>query len=299
MSNGAIICRELTKYYGRSLGVSGLDFQVNTGEVFGFLGPNGAGKTTTIRLLIGLLHPTSGTASILGHDLLKDSIQIRRCTGYIPGEVRLFEELTGAEALKLLESLRPDHPAILKDELIERFELDPSRKVKHYSSGNRQKLAVIQAFMHDPELLILDEPTATLDPLIRHRFYELIKDFRHRGRTIFISSHILPEMENICDRVGIIRKGRLAAVEDVRSLAAKKLRRAEFTLASEPPPEAMRFSSARVSRSEGLRFQADIFGEMDSFVKELSRLPVVDLEVSHASLEEIFLAFYREGGDES
>lgn len=297
MSNAAIEARGLTKYYGKSLGIRDLDFQVEEGEIFGFLGPNGAGKTTTIRLLVGLLYPTSGGARILGYDLLKNSLDIRRKIGYIPGEVHLFQELTGDEALRLLESFQPDRPAVLKEDLIRRFDLDPTRKIKQYSSGNKQKLAIIQAFMHDPDLLILDEPTATLDPLMRHLFYELVKQFRDRGRTIFISSHILPEMESICDRVGIIRKGQLATVEEVHSLAAKKLRHAEFSLASEPPPQALDFSSARVTRIEDLRFKADIFGSMDSFVKELGRLAVNDLEVSHASLEEVFLEFYREEED--
>lgn len=297
MSHAAIEAHGLTKYYGKNLGVRDLDFQVEEGEIFGFLGPNGAGKTTTIRLLVGLLYPTSGGARILGYDLLKSSLDIRRHTGYIPGEVRLFQELTGDEALRLLESFRPDRPAVLKEDLIRKFDLDPTRKIKQYSSGNKQKLAIIQAFMHDPDLLILDEPTATLDPLMRHLFYELVKQFRDRGRTIFISSHILPEMESICDRVGIIRKGQLATVEDVHGLAAKKLRHAEFSLASEPPPQALNFSSARVTRIENLRFKADIFASMDSFVKELGRLAVSDLEVSHASLEEVFLEFYREEED--
>ena len=170
-------------------------------------------------------------------------MRIRRQIGYIPGEVRLFEELTGIEALRLLESFRPGKPAVFMKELIERFELDVSRKIKEYSSGNKQKLAIVQAFMHDPELLVLDEPTSALDPLMRHRFYELAKEFRERGRTVFISSHVLPEMESVCDWVGIIRKGRLATVEDVSNLARKKLRRAEFSLASEhlssgSPPSA-------------------------------------------------------------
>lgn len=230
----------------------------------------------------------------MGYDLASQSLEIRRLIGYIPGEVRLFPELTGGEALLLFESFQPERPAGLKGELIERFEFDPSRKIKQYSSGNKQKLAIIQAFMQDPELLILDEPTATLDPLMRVRFFELIEEFKERGRTIFVSSHILGDMESICDRVGIIRKGRLVAVEDVKGLEAKKLRHAQFNLVSEPAAGALDFSSARITRVEDLRFRAEIFGPMDTFVKELSRLQVGDLEVSHASLEEIFLEFYRE-----
>ncbi|NPV59808.1 MAG: ABC transporter ATP-binding protein [Actinobacteria bacterium] len=299
MSVYALETRGLTKYYGRHIGINGLDIQVRPGEIFGFLGPNGAGKTTTLRLLVGLLRPTSGSAEILGLDMVRQSLDIRRRVGYIPGEVRLFEHLTGEETLNLLASFRGKQASGMLKELLDRFELDPSRKVSEYSSGNRQKLAIIQAFMHDPEMLILDEPTSALDPLIRHSFYALCREFKQRGRTIFVSSHILPEMEQVCDRVAIIRKGKLVAVEDVAELARKKLRHAEFTLAEEPRGGIPRFASATVQRVNGLRFRADIRGEMDAFVKELSRLPIEDLQVNHASLEEIFLEFYRDEADDS
>jgi len=294
MSERVIITEDLTKYYGKHLGVSDLNFEVHKGEVFGYLGPNGAGKTTTLRLLTGLLHPTSGGGKVLGFDMQRQSLQIREQVGYIPGDVRLFEDLTGKDTLHFLDSLRPGKPAVLMKNLIDRFELDVSRKVKEYSSGNKQKLAIIQAFMHDPELLILDEPTSTLDPLMRQQFYELVREFRDRGRTIFISSHVLPEMESICEWVGIIRSGRLVTVEDINNLAGKKLRHAVFTLVEEPPPELLQFQSARITQRDDLEFKAEIRGEMDTFIKELARLHVVDLQVAHASLEEVFLEFYRE-----
>jgi ABC-2 type transport system ATP-binding protein len=296
MSESVIATHDLTKYYGRHLGVEELDFEVHQGEVFGFLGPNGAGKTTTLRLLVGLLLPTSGGATVLGYDLKRDSLAIRNRIGYIPGDVRLFEDLTGEETLRLLDSLRPDRPAVLKTELVQRFDLDLTRKVGEYSSGNKQKLAIIQAFMHDPELLVLDEPTSTLDPLMRHRFYELCREFREHGRTVFISSHILPEMEQICDWVGIIRKGRLVTVESIAELSRKKLRHADFTLAAEPDDGLLDFTSATLQKIDGLRFEADIKGDMDAFIKELSRLHLADLQITHASLEEIFMEFYE--GDE-
>jgi ABC-2 type transport system ATP-binding protein len=299
MSERAIVTRDLTKYYGKHLGVSRLNFEVHKGQVFGYLGPNGAGKTTTLRLLVGLLNPTSGGASILGLDLKRDSLAIRRSIGYIPGEVRLFEDLTGSETLDLLESLRPERPAVLKHDLVERFELDLSRKVGEYSAGNKQKLAIIQAFMHDPELLILDEPTSNLDPLMRYRFYELCREFKDKGRTVFISSHVLPEMEQICDWVGIIRHGKLVTVESVSQLSGKKIRHAEFTLIEEPPSGSIKFESAVLRRIDGLRYEADIRGDMDAFIKELSRLRLADLQISHASLEEIFLEYYKgEGNDQ-
>ncbi len=298
MSERVIETRDLTKYYGKHLGVSQLNFEVHRGEVFGYLGPNGAGKTTTLRMLVGLLVPTSGGARVFGMDLRKESLAIRREIGYIPDDVRLFEDLTGEETLRLLESLRPGKPAVFRDELVERFDLDLSRKVSEYSSGNKQKLAIIQAFMHDPRLLVLDEPTSALDPLMRHQFYGLCREFRERGRTVFISSHVLPEMEQICDWVGIIRRGRLATVESVSELSRKKLRNADFTLAAEPEAELLDFKSANLKRTVGLSFQAEIRGDMDSFIKELSRLQVTDLQISHASLEEIFLEFYRDEEDD-
>ena len=293
MSERVIITHALTKYYGKNLGVEGLDFEVHQGEVFGFLGPNGAGKTTTLRLLVGLLIPTSGSADVLGYDLKRDSLAIRNRIGYIPGDVRLFEDLTGEDTLRLLDSLRPDRPAVLKSELAHRFELDLSRKTGEYSSGNKQKLAIVQAFMHDPELLVMDEPTSTLDPLMRHRFYELCREFRENGRTLFISSHILPEMEQICDWVGIIRKGKLITVESIAELSRKNLRHADLTLAEEPHENLLDFSSASLQRIEGLRFKADIKGDLDTFIKELSRLHLADLQITHASLEEIFMEFYQ------
>jgi ABC-2 type transport system ATP-binding protein len=294
MSERVILTEDLTKYCGKHLGVSDLNFEVHKGEVFGYLGPNGAGKTTTLRLLTGLLHPTSGGGTVLGFDMQRQSLQIREQVGYIPGDVRLFEDLTGKETLHFLDSMRPGRPAALMKNLVDRFELDVSRKVKEYSSGNKQKLAIIQAFMHDPELLILDEPTSNLDPLMRQQFYDLVREFRGRGRTIFISSHVLPEMESICEWVGIIRSGKLVTVEDINNLAGKKLRHADFTLAEEPPPHLLQFQSARIVNRDGLQFKAEIRGEMDTFIKELARLHVLDLQVAHASLEEVFLEFYKE-----
>lgn len=298
MSERVIETRDLTKYYGKHLGVLGLNFEVHGGEVFGYLGPNGAGKTTTLRMLVGLLVPTSGGASVLGMDLRRESLAIRREIGYIPDDVRLFEDLSGEETLRLLESLRPGKPAVLRDELVERFELDLSRRVGEYSSGNKQKLAIIQAFMHDPRLLVLDEPTSALDPLMRHQFYELCREFKGRGRTVFISSHVLPEMEQVCDWVGIVRRGRLVTVESVAELSRKKLRKADFTLAAEPEAELLDFKSATLKKTGGLSFQAEIKGDMDAFIKELSRLRLADLQLAHASLEEIFLEFYRDEEDD-
>jgi ABC-2 type transport system ATP-binding protein len=227
----AISIRGLTKRYGRLIAVDRLDLEVRRGEVFGFLGLNGAGKTTTIRILLDLLRPTSGNAALFGHDCQSDSLKARSAVGYLPGEMGIYSDLTGHEVLKFLErigggSVSKEH----RHKLTERFELgdrDLSRKLREYSTGMKRKLGLIQAFQADPLLLILDEPTEGLDPLMQESFYELLADARHRGRTVFMSSHVLPEVERVCDRIAVLRKGEvvlLSSVEDARKLASRKVR---------------------------------------------------------------------------
>jgi ABC-2 type transport system ATP-binding protein len=211
MNSAVIEIQGLTKFYGRNRGVADLAFSVEAGEVFGYLGPNGAGKTTTIRLLLDLIRPTRGTARLFGLDARRDGTAARRRIGYLPGELALDPRMTGRNALGLLGRLRGpvDWPEVQR--LAERLGCDLSRRVGALSHGNRQKLGLIQAFMHRPELLVLDEPTLGLDPLVQHEFYLMVEEARAAGRTVFISSHVLPEVERLCDRVAIIRAGRLAA----------------------------------------------------------------------------------------
>jgi ABC-2 type transport system ATP-binding protein len=227
----SIVTSNLTKYYGSQLGVKNLTLTVNKGEVFGFLGPNGAGKTTTIRLLMGLIRPTSGNIRVLDRDTESNRKEILREIGYLPGEVGLYGDLTGSEYLSHLMKLRignANRNAFRRlTDLQERFDIDYNRRIKSYSKGMRQVLGVIQAFMHDPCLVVLDEPTSGLDPVMQERFYELVTNEKNAGKTVFLSSHILAEVERLCDRVGFIKKGELVAVEqlgDRRSIAGKKVR---------------------------------------------------------------------------
>ncbi|MDY3014153.1 MAG: ABC transporter ATP-binding protein [Evtepia sp.] len=224
----------LTRDYGKGRGVFDLTFSVGQGEVFGFLGPNGAGKTTTIRHLMGFLRPQAGRCSMNGKDCWQDSAAIQRDLGYIPGELAFFEEMTGGEFLKFLERYRGPGSGVRKEELLARFALDTRGKIKRMSKGMKQKLGIVAAFMHDPTVLILDEPTSGLDPLMQNAFISIIHEERERGKTILLSSHMFEEVERTCQRVGIIRQGRLVALETIQALREKHMRAYQVTL---PDPE--------------------------------------------------------------
>ncbi|MBF4510477.1 MAG: ABC transporter ATP-binding protein [Aeromicrobium sp.] len=291
----------LSKFYGKARGIEDLSMCVPSGAVYGFLGPNGAGKTTTIRCLLGMLKPTAGEAMVLGEPVTLDGSALRHRIGYVAGEVRLFERETGRWHLDLVAGLRGSRGP-LEAELLERFDFDPGRKVRELSKGNKQKLALILGMAHDPELLILDEPTSGLDPLNQESVYEVIEERVAAGRTVFLSSHVLSEVERVCDRIGIIRSGHLVAEEDVRSLLAKRLRHLQVTLAGDADESLLTGlagvdSVARVGAS-GLT--ARVKGDaVDSVVKRLATTEVADLRITQASLEDVFLEFYRdaEGGE--
>lgn len=294
----AIALEHLTKAYGRSRGVVDLTFSVSPGEVFGYLGPNGAGKTTTIRTLLDLIRPTSGEATILGQDSRRGSIEIHRRTGYLPGEGGLYGRLTGAEYLSYLASLRDGVDWGYTLELAERLDCDLSVKIRALSHGNRQKVAVIQAFMHRPELLVLDEPTQGLDPLVQQAFHEMVEDVRREGRTVFLSSHVMPEVERLCDRVAIIREGRLVAVEDVGDLRARQVRALDIHFARPVPAEPFeRLPNVRGVEAQGDTLRLTIAGPMDPVVKEAARYEIVDLQSHEPSLEDVFLTYYGKGDD--
>ena len=283
----------LTKRYGRSRGLEDLDLTVRRGEVFGFLGPNGAGKTTTIRTLLDLLHPTSGTAAIFGLDSRRDSRAIRSRVGNLPGEFAFEDRLTGRSLLKLFARLRGMNDFGDAEALAKRFNSDLSRPLRDLSRGNRQKIGLIQALFHDPELLVLDEPTAGLDPLMQEEFLALIEERRDRGVTVFLSSHDLAEVERVCDRVGIIRDGRLAAVEEVSEMRGHayrkvevKLRQSADTANLEALPGVQGFTSS------GLELSFRTAEALDPMISKLSELPVADLEVTRPTLEELFLTYY-------
>ena len=297
----------LTKRYGTSTrGIHDLSLTVNRGEVFGFLGPNGAGKTTTIRTLLGLLHPTSGAARLFGLDIRRDSRAIRARLGNLPGDFSFEERMTGRELLTYFATLRGLDGLGLAGPLAQRFKADLSRPLGELSRGNRQKIGLIQALFHDPELLVLDEPTSGLDPIMQEEFHAVVAEHRDRGGTVFLSSHDLDEVERICDRVGIVRDGRLVAVEDVDAMRGRALRHVavRFTgdgngngygggdrttpaaLADVPGIEDVELDG------ETLRFR--VHGDIDAVIKALARHRVQDIEITRPTLEELFLAFYGE-----
>lgn len=288
----------LTKFYGEARGIVDLDFSVEAGEVFGFLGSNGAGKTTTIRLLLDLIRPTSGKLSVFGLDSTRDSVEIRRRIGYLPGDLRLYERLTPRELLRFFAHLRGPECLARRELLAERLDLDLDRRIKELSRGNRQKVGLVQAFMHEPELLVLDEPTNGLDPLVQETFYELVGEVTAGGGTVFLSSHALSEVQHVADRVALIRDGRLQLVETVETLRSRAFVHVDVTFAKPPPADA--FAGLEAARELERRGHVIVFaleGEIDQLLKALARFHVRALDVHEADLEDIFLALYREAPD--
>ncbi len=296
MTTSAITLESLTKSYGKARGIVDLDLEIATGEVFGFLGPNGSGKTTTIRTVLDLIRPTSGTATVLGLDAQQHSLEIRSRTGYLPGELALYEEMTVHESLDYLVALRGGAGTDRIKELSDEFQLDLTRKIKDLSTGNKQKVGIIQAFSHEPELLILDEPTSGLDPLMQQNVYHLIDAARNEGRTVFLSSHVLPEVERIADRVGIIRQGKLIEVATVDELKDRAVRVVEVRFGSAGPDEQILMKVDNVVSVEQRRttVQIRIEGSMDALIKVLAGYEVVAMRSEEADLEEVFLDLYRE-----
>jgi ABC-2 type transport system ATP-binding protein len=294
--NAAIRTQKLTKWYGRARGIIGVDLEVHPGEIFGFLGPNGAGKSTTIRLLLDLIRPTSGRAEVLGLDIHRDRLAIDRRVSYLPGELALYGDLTGAQTLEYLGNLRgaPDHA--YRAELVGRFELDPSKKVKSMSRGNKQKVGLVAAFQDRPELLVLDEPTSGLDPFVQLEFERLAREFRAEGRTLFVSSHMLPEVEHLCDRVGIVREGRLLALESIAALKERALQRLEIDFVGPVPADL--FAGVPGVRDLTItdgRLRCTVLGSVDALVKRAATCEVRTIRSIEPSLEEIFLAYYGAG----
>ena len=286
----------LTKHYGRKRGVIDVSFQVTEGETFGFLGPNGAGKTTTIRLLMGLLFASGGSARIAGLDCWRQSVDVKRLVGYLPGELALDPNLTGGQILAYFANLRGGVDQKHLERLVARLDLDTSRQFRHYSHGNKQKVGLIQAFMHRPRVLILDEPTSGLDPLNQQEFQQIVAEARAEGRTVFLSSHILTEVESMCDRVAIIREGRLVRVGGVAELKDIKRHELELTFAGAPPVDAFQ-GLAGLERVEALpdgrTLRLTVQGEVDAVVKAAAQYRLVNLVSREPSLEDIFLRYYQ------
>ncbi len=287
---------QLTRSYGKHRGVIEVDLSVREGEIFAFLGPNGAGKTTTIRVLMGLLRPTSGRAQIFGLDCWRDAARVKALIGFCPGEMRLYEGLTGKEFLDLFAGFRPRSDPRRRATLTDRLDLDTARRIRQLSRGNRQKLAVVQALMHEAPLLILDEPSSGLDPLKQQTFLELLLEEKAAGRTIFLSSHAIPDVERVADRVGILREGRLIAVEQITALKDKRSRRADVTFTEPIAPERLALDGIRVldRDADGRRFSLAVSGEVAAFLRILVALPVDDLRLSEADLDTIFRQYYSD-----
>src|SRR5438132_666117 len=290
---------KLTKSYGGRRGIVDVSLQIREGEVFGFLGPNGAGKTTTIRILMALLRADRGAARVAGLDSWQKSVDVKRLIGYVPGEPSLDPNLTGGQILDYFAHLRGGVDRAYLKKLIQRLDLDPNRKFRQYSTGNKRKVVLIQAFMHRPRLLILDEPTSGLDPLNQQEFDGMVREARDEGHTVFLSSHVLSEVEKTCTRVGIIREGHLVKVGDIADL--KDIKRYEITISFAQPVPAGAFEKLDgvvevETLNSGSAVRLAMQGAADAVIKAAAHYPVVSLTSYEPSLEDIFLRFYERDG---
>jgi ABC-2 type transport system ATP-binding protein len=284
---------KLTKFYGAQRGIVDVDLAVEQGEVFGFLGPNGAGKTTTIRVLLDLIRPTSGRAFVFGIETTVDPVSIHRRVGYLPGEFTLYDKLTGGETLEYFANLRGGVDRAYQASLIERFDLDPSRKFKEYSKGNKQKVGLVAALQHKPELLVLDEPTSGLDPLVQQTFFAVLRETVADGHTVFLSSHVLSEAEKACDRVAIIRDGRIAMVDRVDALRDLAAHQVELRFTGPvPAAEFERLPGVTEVVAEDHVLRMHVAGSIDPVIKAAARFELADFVSREPSLEETFLAQY-------
>jgi ABC-2 type transport system ATP-binding protein len=298
VSAAAIETRRLTKRYGSARGIEDVDLRVETGEVFGFLGPNGAGKSTTIRTLLDFQRPTSGSASLFGLDSRRDSVAIRARVGYLPGDLKLFDRMTGAQHLAWFDRARRVDGSSATDDLVARFGVEMDRPVGELSKGNRQKVGLLLAFGHSPELLILDEPTSGLDPLMQAEFERLVRESAQRGSTVLLSSHSLAEVQRVADRVAIIRDGRLVVTDTVEHLRARAPRVMSFRFARPPDPEPFRRLDG-VTNVEDHDDDLDLHltGGVAPVLEAALAQEVLDVTAHHADLDELFLAYYRDTED--
>jgi ABC-2 type transport system ATP-binding protein len=289
--------RKLTKYYGKSRGIINLDLDIQEGEIFGFIGPNGAGKSTTIRTLLNFIFPTSGTATIFGMDCVRDSARIKKEVGYIPSEVNYYDDMKVIDLLEYSASFYCKDCSNRIKQLGEAFDVEMDKKIEDLSAGNKKKVAIVQALLHEPKLLILDEPTGGLDPLMQNRFFEVLKEENRRGATIFFSSHILGEVQKMCDRVAIIREGRILKIErvqDLRSAAYKKVK-VEFR---DRIAEGFKIEGMTGIKTNGHQMSFLFSGKMDSLIGKLSELPVANMWLEEPELEEVFIHYYERGEEQ-
>jgi ABC-2 type transport system ATP-binding protein len=299
MSEAVIETNGLTVYYGKHRGIKDVNLKVEKGEVFGFLGPNGAGKSTTQRVLLDVIRPTKGSAKIFGMDCQGQGSEIRQRVGYLPGELSLYPSLTGRSFLNLVARINGKKvDKTFRRSLYERLQFDPSRKMSQYSRGNKQKVGLIAAFMNKPDLLVLDEPTGGLDPLVQQTVMELVREVKEDGRTVFFSSHILPEVEAVCDRVGIIREGELIQTSTVDALTKHSFKRLRLTLRETPATDSFsRIDDVVEMGRSGNDIDLEVKNNMEEVMKTALTFGLADLDVLPVTLEEIFLGFYdRQNG---
>ena len=297
MTTNVIEIRQLTKDYGNNRGIFDVSLSVKKGEVFGFLGPNGAGKSTTIRHLMGFIQADQGSCQINGLDCLRDHARIQQALGYLPGEIAFMDDMTGLEFIKFMAKMKGMTDLTKAYELMERFELNPQGKIKKMSKGMKQKIGIICAFMHDPELLILDEPSSGLDPLMQNRFIELVLEEKQRGKTIFMSSHIFEEIERTCDRTAMSKDGRLISIEELQTLKASKHKTYQITFATQELVEQFMDEGFECKQVESNVIKVVPRNKLNYLLATLSRYDIIDLDITKPTLEELFLHFY--GGDES
>ena len=297
MTTNVIEIRQLTKDYGNNRGIFDVSLSVKKGEVFGFLGPNGAGKSTTIRHLMGFIQADQGSCQINGLDCLRDHARIQQALGYLPGEIAFMDDMTGLEFIKFMAKMKGMTDLTKAYELMEHFELNPQGKIKKMSKGMKQKIGIICAFMHDPELLILDEPSSGLDPLMQNRFIELVLEEKQRGKTIFMSSHIFEEIERTCDRTAMIKDGRLISIEELQTLKASKHKTYQITFATQELVEQFMDEGFECKQVESNVIKVVPRNNLNYLLATLSRYDIIDLDITKPTLEELFLHFY--GGDES
>jgi ABC-2 type transport system ATP-binding protein len=296
MTDPVIETNGLTVYYGKHRGIENLNLRVEPGEVFGFLGPNGAGKTTTQRVLMDVLRPDKGSAHIFGMDCQKQGVTIRERVGYLPGELSLPPNMKAVDFLDTLAAVRGIRDDLrYRRHLMERLDLDPSRRFREYSRGNKQKVGLVAAMMHRPHLLILDEPTGGLDPLVQQTVLELVREAKAEGRTVFFSSHVLSEVQAVCDRVGIVRAGSMVATERVEDLIRQRFRRLRLRMRDLPPGNLFALEGVTLTAQHGHNLRVQVQQNFARLLEALAPYGIQDLETEPVTLEEIFLAFYGNG----
>lgn len=290
---------QLTKVFPNGKGIFDLSFDVKKGEVFGYLGPNGAGKSTTIRHLMGFMKPELGSAKINGMDCWKNSAEIQKTVGYLPGEIAFLDGINGLEFLELLAGMRGMKDRAYRDQLIKRLQFDVTTPIRKMSKGMKQKVGIVAAFMHDPQILILDEPTSGLDPLMQSLFVELVLEEKSKGKTILMSSHMFQEIDRTCDRVGIIKDGRLVAVEDVKNLQAKQRKLFDILVETMNDVETIKQAGIEILSIDHLRLKVAVQGDYNRFIQVLSQCHIQHLDIHTQSLEEIFMHYYDKEGSRS